>query len=121
MQPSSQGPLPPTQPTLPTYEPGPAPVTPVNVVDAVVQAIQTMVDNSGTRWLQASFVAEETDPKLSYIIAEGIEHHNVRKLKHVGTLTANDQCLVLVAKGMPIVIVGVITGDIVVDSTLWFL
>jgi len=97
----------------------PALITPDNVVDGIVGAIRNVVNNMTPRFLQATFVSAESDAALSEISSEGITHHNVRKLSDVPTLVGGNALLVLHAPGIPLIILGVITGNIAdVDETI---
>ncbi len=63
--------------------------------------------------MEATFVsAETTDSNLSSILVLGKSMRYVRKLSSVGTMTAGQQLLCVYGAGLPVIIIGVIVGNI---------
>lgn len=69
------------------------------------------------KFVEGTFIAAETeDGNLSTLVIEGRTVKWCRKLEHVTGLAVNDQVLCVHGPGLPVTIVGIITGDITLAS-----
>lgn len=84
-------------------------------IRALTEMVRTIIKKEKgafSVFVQGKFVSAETAPALSRVNIMGQEARNVRKLSHVGTLTANQSVLMVQGGGIPLTIIGVITGNI---------
>lgn len=64
-------------------------------------------------YVVGTFVATETgNTSLSQITVNGQLVRHVRKAKHVGNISVNEQCLCIQGFGQGLMIIAIITGDV---------
>lgn len=85
----------------------------VSSITALVKRIIRSERGAFSNHVQATFVSEEpSDTTLSQVTVQGNTIRFVRKLSHVGVLSAGQQLLCIQGGGIPLTIIGIVTGDI---------
>lgn len=91
---------------------------PEDVVSALYAMIENIIEKKLHRIVQGTWnYAEDVDANLSSVTIDTLEFKYVRKSKHVTGLTSGDSVLLLRSPDCPLIIVGVITGNINLAAT----